>query len=155
MILKRTIFIVILLFTVVLHCQEVKLTDNISFEIKEIKYKKSIRSGLYWTFAPKGYRYLVIKAKFYGKSGKREKLPLFEMSFATQKEKYKVRPYFDVGPEYVKGYYIKVRRKKNWDLYVIIDDDFEKGVLSFKNKEIMNISVKEGEKIADYNILTE
>ncbi len=150
---KNTLLLLFTLFSFIIYSQEVKLTDNISFEINEIEYRKSVRKGLYWTFAPEGYRFLIIDSKFYGKSGKKEKLPLFEMNFETQKEKYKVLPYFDVSSEYVKDYYLKVRKKKSWILYIEIDDDFEKGVLSFRNKDILTISVKEGSKKATFELI--
>lgn len=150
---KGILFITLCLLIQAINSQEIELTENITFKIRKIKYKKTTRGGTGWVFSPKGYKYIIIDTDFYGKSGKREKLPLFEMRFETANEKYKVRPFSDVSPEYVKGFYFKIKKKKNRNLYIVVDDDFENGILYFKNKKILKISVEKDSKEGKYEVL--
>ncbi|QTD36854.1 hypothetical protein JL193_12050 [Polaribacter batillariae] len=75
------------------------------------------------------------------------------MGFETAKEKYKVRPFSDVSSEYVKGFYFKIKKKKNRNLYIVVDDDFENGILYFKDKKILKISVEKDSKEGKYEVL--
>lgn len=151
---KKSILFILLSFLIqIANSQEIKLTDNITFKVRKIKYKNTTRGGRGWVFSPKGYKFLIIDTDFYGKSGKKVKLPLFEMKFETKKEKYKVRPFADVSSEYVKGFYFKIRKKKNRNLYIVVDDDFESGILYFKNQKKMRISVEKDSKVGTYEIL--
>ncbi len=153
--IKILIIIPILFFTFqTTFSQEIGLMENITFEIKKIKYKKTTGGGQGWVVSPKGYKYLIIESVFYGKSGEKEEFPLFNMEFKTDKEEYKVRPYSDVGPEYVKDYYIKVKKKKKWKLHVVVDDDFETGSLYFKNKKLVDIKVKKDEKVGTFKVVS-
>jgi hypothetical protein len=153
---KNLLFLTILFFTIqTVFTQETKLTDEITFEIEKIKYKGTTGGGQGWVVSPKGYKYLIIESTFYGKSGEKEEFPLFEMEFKTDKEEYKVRPYSDVGPEYVKDYYIKVKKKKKWKLHIVVDDDFQTGTLYFKDKQIANITVEKDAKIGTFKIVSE
>ncbi len=151
---KKAMFcLMLVVFAGVNYAQEIELTDNITFEVEKIKYKRVTRGGKGWVIAPEGHKYIVIDVNFYGKSGKREKLPLFEMTFETDEKKYEVRPFPDVDADYVKGFYHKVRKRKNRDLYVVVKKGFETGVLSFKGKKILKISVEKGAKKGTFELI--
>ena len=59
------------LFSSIIYSQGINFTSNITFEVEEIKYKKTTRGRDCWSVAPDGYKQIVLYTNLYNRNEKK------------------------------------------------------------------------------------
>lgn len=140
--IKTFTYIFIIISSVNIFSQKIKLDNNFDIEIRKIKFTKTTNFFIIMG----GDKYLVFDISVYSNFDKKVKFPLYKLKLETETKKYISQWQHNMAPIDPEERCFKIKKKKKTRIYIVVKKNFKKGNLYFGEKYLGKLSTLKGTK---------